>query len=431
MINQSIGNYVDSAMTIFGAETNLRRQLPSVYDGLKPVYRRLINTAIKLGNGNFIKTANIIGTTMGTTHPHGDSSMINPVSNMVRWKIFDGHGNHGLKSLRGPDKDKDPAAPRYTGARISQGYDKFFHNLMPYVPYDEAELEGNVEPRFLPTPYPICLTHGTLGIGQGVNCRIPAFTMKSIHEAFIHDDPTLLEAPFGLELVKDQSELESLWTTGLGKLTYRYRVYADNYDGGYGVFIQGEAELFKPNLAPLNDLVDQQKIYITDNSSKQSRLILGINKRIRMDYDELLGMARRAATHSKTFRLTVADNDTFYIIPMRSWCAFTYENYCNIVRSYQNDNINKLEFNYKVYKYTKQVARAIIDHEEYSTEDIVNLINVPECNYDVVDAISAKSLRTLMRMDTDSKLRSIESKLEEFRSIEPNKFIQSVIDEFD
>jgi len=427
---QSIGDFVENSMTIFGDDVNKRRQLPLIHDGLKPSYRRLIYSTLNMGEG-YTKVATIIGDTLGHYHPHGDASLEQPISNMVRWGIFEGHGNHGAKTLIGPDIEK--SAPRYIGARLASQYRKFFSELMPYVPYDEAEIEGNVEPRYLPTPYPICLTHGTLGIGQGVNCRIPAFTLKSIHNAYIHNDPQLLEAPFGLKLDKENSELDEIWNTGLGRLTYSFDVYADWSDAGYGIFIKGESELFKPLMTEIDQQVEWSRCYIIDMTSDDNGglIFIGRNKSIRaVSYEDILAMAKKASTHSKTFRLTVADENNFYLIPLKDWLDFTYKNYLELVEKYKQDKINKLNFEYLVYKWLPIVTEILINNRDFSTEDIVNQINDTECSIEVASAILRKSISTLRNTDSANKLKSIEASIKEFESLDAVKKIQSIIDSF-
>lgn len=53
----SIADYVSNAIYEFGKEVNLNRQLPSLYDGLKPVYRRLIYTAMSYSSSVPVKSA--------------------------------------------------------------------------------------------------------------------------------------------------------------------------------------------------------------------------------------------------------------------------------------------------------------------------------------------------------------------------------------
>ena len=52
----------------------LERAVPHVYDGLKPVQRRILHSLKELDDGRYHKVANVIGYTM-KYHPHGDASI--------------------------------------------------------------------------------------------------------------------------------------------------------------------------------------------------------------------------------------------------------------------------------------------------------------------------------------------------------------------
>jgi len=424
-MEKSIGNYIESAIDIFSSEVNKNRQLPLVYDGLKPAYRRLICTALKNGD-KFAKVSAITGLCISTLHPHGSDALEQPVSNMVRWGIMDGHGNHGAKTLRGDDIDK--SAARYISAKLSDQYIKFFSELMPYVPYIEAELEGNEEPLYLPTPYPLCLTHGTLGIGQGVNCRIPAFTLKSLHEAYINDNPNLLKGAFGLDIDYDDSELQLLWNTGLGNVTYKMKVWADSSPAGYGVYLKGSAELHKPHLGDLERLESEGKIFIIDNTDEEgSKLFFGRNYNIKsVNYDQIIDLVNAASIYKKTYRLTVADFNNVYLIPLKKWLDFTYTNYIKLVEVYKQDKIKTLEFNYQVYTWLPKVVEVLMSDRSLTASDIASKLMIDK---DIVSSILGKTINTLRHTDSTAKLESISNQINYFKNLDPHQKIQSVIDE--
>ena len=51
----------------------LERAIPDIFDGLKPVQRRILHSMKELDDGRFNKVANIVGNTM-QFHPHGDAT---------------------------------------------------------------------------------------------------------------------------------------------------------------------------------------------------------------------------------------------------------------------------------------------------------------------------------------------------------------------
>jgi hypothetical protein len=422
-----IGGFVHDSMISFGADVNMKRQLPLVYDGLKPVYRRVIYTMLRQGD-RMMKTASIVGNCIATVHPHGSASVEQPVSNLVNWGIAEGQGNHGQKMLIGEDAER--SAARYTEAKISKKYFNIFNELMPYVPYDPAEMAGFDEPRYLPTPVPLCLTFGTLGIGIGVNTRVPSFTVKSMMKALLKDNPKYLKAPFGMHIVPEKSNLDSLWNTGIGKVTYSYNVYQGESAGGYGTYIEGEAEIFKPRLSDFDEAVDLGRVYINDETDETgSRVFIGRNFNVKaISYDDIFDMAQKAAVETKTYRLTVTDGNNVYLVPLRSWLKSTYDSYVETINKYKSDKMAKYQFEYKVYDHLHEVAQYQFDHRDADDDEIAKKLKLDK---DIVSSILSKNLRTLRNSDSGKdKLKGIKERIDFFTNLNPTDKIDEIINEF-
>jgi len=77
------------------------RALPQLYDGLKPVQRRILYTLYELGlfpNKPHRKSAKITGDVTGNYHPHGTQSVYQAMVKMAqdfnyRYPLLDGQGN--------------------------------------------------------------------------------------------------------------------------------------------------------------------------------------------------------------------------------------------------------------------------------------------------------------------------------------------------
>jgi len=77
------------------------RALPQLYDGLKPVQRRILYTLYELGllpNKAHRKAAKVVGDVIGKYHPHGDQSVYQAMVKMAqdfhyRYPLIDGQGN--------------------------------------------------------------------------------------------------------------------------------------------------------------------------------------------------------------------------------------------------------------------------------------------------------------------------------------------------
>jgi len=144
----------------------LERAVPHVYDGLKPVHRRILHAMKKLDDGRFNKVANIIGNTM-QYHPHGDASIGDALVQLGQKDLLiDMQGNWG--NILTGDR---AAAPRYIEARLSKfALEVVFNSKTTFW---KASYDGrNKEPIALPVKFPLLLSQGVEGIAVGLSSKI-------------------------------------------------------------------------------------------------------------------------------------------------------------------------------------------------------------------------------------------------------------------
>ena len=130
---------VKSSYAEYGSHVNSSRALPDARDGLKPVQRRIIMAAVKEGAlSKTVKSATVVGTTLGRYHPHSESAVYDTLVRMVNHQVplFDKQGNFGLRSYT----SAPPAAMRYTGVKLKGVADNLFLKYKEFVPYFENEL---------------------------------------------------------------------------------------------------------------------------------------------------------------------------------------------------------------------------------------------------------------------------------------------------
>jgi len=157
----------------------LDRAFPDVYDGLKPVQRRILHSMDELEDGRYNKVANIVGNTM-KYHPHGDQSIGGALVQLGQKKLLiDTQGNWG-NILTG-----DPAAaPRYIEARLSKFALEvvFNHKTTEWqISYDGR----NKEPIALPIKFPLLLAQGVDGVGVGMSTKILPHNFNELIDASI------------------------------------------------------------------------------------------------------------------------------------------------------------------------------------------------------------------------------------------------------
>ena len=144
----------------------LDRAIPSVYDGLKPVQRRIMHSMRELEDGRYNKVANIVGNTM-KYHPHGDASITDAMVQIGQKEILiDTQGNWG-NIFTGDSA----AAARYIEARLTPFALEVVFN--PKTTEWAKSYDGrNNEPIDLPVKFPLLLAQGVEGIGVGLSTKI-------------------------------------------------------------------------------------------------------------------------------------------------------------------------------------------------------------------------------------------------------------------
>lgn len=180
IVDESLDDFGIRNMSAYAVATNLNRSIPDIFDGCKPVHRRVLwDTSLQ--ERRYIKTARVVGDTLGRFHPHGDTSVADAIETLINMPTppIKGSGNWGSIV-------DDAAAMRYTEMKLS-GYGlSFFHpdyihkEVTTFVPnYDGSD----VEPAVLPARLPNVIVNGTeVGIGVGITAVIPTFTPESIVE---------------------------------------------------------------------------------------------------------------------------------------------------------------------------------------------------------------------------------------------------------
>ena len=144
----------------------LERAVPALYDGLKPVQRRILHSLKEKDDGRYNKVANIVGHTM-QYHPHGDASIADALVSMGQKDLLiDTQGNWG--NILTGDK---AAATRYIEARLSKFALVVAFNAKT-TNWASSYDGRNQEPVNLPLKFPLLLAHGAEGIAVGLACKI-------------------------------------------------------------------------------------------------------------------------------------------------------------------------------------------------------------------------------------------------------------------
>jgi len=157
----------------------LERAVPALFDGLKPVQRRILHSMKDLDDGRYNKVANLIGHTM-QYHPHGDASIGDALVQLGQKDLLiDTQGNWG-NTLTGDSA----AAPRYIEARLSKFASDVVFN--PKTTEWQSSYDGRKkEPVFLPVKFPLLLAQGGEGIAVGLSCKLLPHNFNELIDASV------------------------------------------------------------------------------------------------------------------------------------------------------------------------------------------------------------------------------------------------------
>src|SRR5213596_2812966 len=240
-------SFLDYAMSVI-----VRRALPDVRDGLKPVHRRVLYAMHESGlqpNRPTRKCARVVGEVMGNYHPHGDQAIYDALVRLaqpfsMRYPLVDGQGYFG-------SVDGDPAgAMRYTECRLS----RMATELLRDIDADTVDFEPNYDesrrqPTVLPARFPNLLVNGSAGIAVGMATNMPPHNLAEIVKGInaMIEEPsinveklmkhvTAPDFPTGGTIV-GYSGVRDAYRTGRGRIMVRGRAHIEQLRGGKSAII--------------------------------------------------------------------------------------------------------------------------------------------------------------------------------------------------
>jgi DNA gyrase subunit A len=377
-------NYIDYAI-----EVNTYRALPSVFDGLKVVQRRLLLTGAKIAHSKLVKSASLIGECMANYHPHGDSSLYSALVGLVNddYPMFTGQGNWG-------DFETSPAAYRYTSAKLSDFTKEQFLPYLNHSEFVEGEL-GHTENSYIATKVPYALINGTSGVGLGVATLIPSFTLASILDLVYW-----MYSPGG----KSEPELKlnypiydmdnQVLTLGSGVIKYPL-IYEQEDDKSFVIKTHIPGTNVKSHLMKVfKSEIDGKKVFIRDESGPQGiRYVVGKIWWINLqDIEQKL----KSITKSTTVNMNWSTGVTFPLVRRLSpkqVIEISLDKFVKSMERWKSDEIRKLNLEIKFHKLKGKIAkRLVITKESWNLiQDRYSLTN------EEVTYIKGKSINQLSK----------------------------------
>ena len=282
-------NYIDYAMSVITS-----RALPDVHDGLKPVHRRILYTMHEMGltaNKPTIKSARIVGETMGKYHPHGNLAVYDSLVRMaqefsLRYPLVKGQGNFGSTEF-------NAAADRYTEAKMTKLAEEMLEDLdKETVPIGRNYDNSLDEPLVLPSKVPNLLVNGSSGIAVGMATNIPPHNLNEVISAItaMIDNPEttiqqLLDHIKGPDfptggIISGTYGIQEAYASGRGKIIIKSKVTVEDrmiiiteipYQVSKTMLIEGIADLVREKR--IEGIAD-----IRDESAKDTRIVIKLKK---------------------------------------------------------------------------------------------------------------------------------------------------------
>lgn len=342
IIDKKVDSEYQEYMIRYAIETNWKRHTTDVRDGLKTVQRRIIDSmANRLsGKTNFLKTARVVGDTIGATHPHGDSSVKSAIKLMSNWfdtkmPLLESESNMG--SMQG----ESDAAERYTEVKLSNfaiecvlAELKETPNVIDWKPtYDGT----GKEPVFFPVAVPLLLINGTFGIGTGLKAHVPSHNMIEVIDATINlikdpSAPVILIPDHCMPVEIIDTNWKEISNKGYGTYTARSVIDTEEHNGCYWLIIKSipdmvyfdKGELNGGVKYTINDMVAEGKLpQITsideDSDGNNMRIIIKLRRGSDPEYVKQILYKETLLQQS----YTVSFESLYEMQPMR----FSYKSY--------------------------------------------------------------------------------------------------------
>lgn len=280
IIDVNMATQSNSDLTAYAIYVTRFRSIPDIRDGLKSVIRRILWCVANDFKGQgFVKTSALTGEVIKRYNPHGDSSVLMAIRNMIndfstKYPTMEGNGSWGHKA------NPTPSAARYTSCKISQfGFEVFIKDI--FDDRRSTDWQSNYdnkcqEPCYLPAKIPTLLILGQLGIAVGIKCAIPSHNLGEVIDTTIKliKDPN---APFCL--VPDEcmpceimeTDFQKINDTGMGTYISQGIVEIGEYRNHPALFVKSlpDFTFFDSIKEKILDLIDKGKMpYISDMVSR-------------------------------------------------------------------------------------------------------------------------------------------------------------------
>ena len=238
----------------------------------------------------------------------------------------------------------------------------------------------------------------------------------------------LLEPNVNILMDKENSELQSLWETGKGRVIYAYKLspYTDEA-GKQGFMFEGDTYIFTPNLKKINKYVEAGQVFIDDYTDVNGpKMFVGLVSNRGITLEKLETLCRQCCYDATTYSLNVSDSSTCFRVPLKDWLHHTYTNYINLLVKVNKRRIAKTEFDIAVNQALPIIADYILNKNPKATDkELVSKLGIPQ---EVVTSVMGKPISYLRNnKDTVDRVKNLKAKLKELKKFNPKAYAEEII----
>jgi len=362
---------------------------------------------------------------------HNSSSYGN-LTRLVQSNLLIGQGNWGITEGLEP---LGPAAMRYTEAQINPIIDTMLFEFIKFVPHEKVEWE--IEPLYLPTPIPICflLDSVNVGIGFSVKSTIPKYKITDLIELLTailnNQDKHIKPYCKGNVVVDELSQCQELLDTGRGSVVFQAQHSIDQANRCItitGTPINGFGSLERA----MEQFYDRGQIYINDLTSERAgcKVIVGIIKSKKCDFNELYNAVLKSITQSVAFDIVMIDDkNQMGTYSVKALMTNYFQRYTNIFQISLQDEINTWQEKVREFELIakmRPIVSKLIKDDIRDMDVIVNTI------YEELEQKYPKTkIQDTIRKYSIEKLFTVKLEIEEFqKKIQENeKLIKNISQE--
>lgn len=429
----------------YAAYTISDRAIPKIEDGLKPVQRRVLYTMYNdLGlvhNKPTKKSAKVVGATLGSYHPHGDSSVYDAMINLSQdWKK-----RYPLVFIQGNNGSIDsdpPAAARYTEARLTA----LGEYMMKDISKNTVDMisnydESTTEPTILPSLFMNILCNGIMGTATGISSSMAPHYAKDVYKALDYIIESMLtgvnpdikhiisiikapDFPTG-GIIVNPGDMENMYLTGRGRIIIRGKTEVDADKNQIVVseipYMVNKAKLVSDmGKVCLSDAATIEGVKDINDESDKDGIKIVIQLKRGADAGRILNNLYKKTDLQNSFSVNntaIVNGRPMENITLQQMLVFFVCHVASVIRrkaQYELNEYNKRYHLVEGYLLAIGMIDVIVENIKKATSAEEKLNNVTELGFDEIQAkaIISMSLGSISNMD-ESRFVTEKDKLAE------------------